>query len=677
MAPLLGRTFTDEDDRNRAQPVTVLSYRGWQRHCDGNPDALGQTLLLNGQGYTVVGVLPRAFQGVVPRHTDLYVTMATHAQLNPDMPLDRAHIWPIQIMARIDDSRDKQQVQAALDGLFANRTKTHMKNPDDRPPQILFEDGRRGLAAARDERTKPMLVLLAIVLIVLVVACINLAGLLLARGAARQHEWAVRSAMGANRWHLMRQSLTESLVLVALGAGLGMMLATWGKVALAHLFLPDNMPLDSSNDPRVFGFTLGVSTLAVILFGLMPAWRAMRTKPMSCLKDRSALGSPHLGLGRVLVAAQVGLCLLLLIGAGLFTRTLIKLHHIETGFNTENLLTFKVNARQAGYQDQRLIDFYEQLRTKLQAMPGVQDAANANIQFLSGWSSATTIDLPDKPDRHGILILQTSESFLSTLGIPLLAGRDFSAMDQTDSDPVVLINQSLAQAAFGHGNALGQSLNIRGKDYRVVGVCGDTKYADLKIPIQSIAFFPYRQHVKSTAGITYQVHTVTDPLSLAPAVRRVLSELDPMMPMDEVKTQALQLKASIAQERLFATLGSTLAGLAVLLACIGLYGLLAFNVTRRTSEVGIRMALGATSLKVASPILREALFLSGVGIAIGLPVALLLVRVTESLIYGIEPRDPVTLVVATCGLLGVAMTAAWLPARRAAKIDPMEALRYE
>jgi predicted permease len=676
--PLLGRTIAPQDDRSGAEPVAVLSYAGWQEHFAGDLDALGQTITLNDCSYTVIGVLAQGFDGVLGHsRTDVYVPLASRGQLQPDFSLESPGNWGIQIMARLAPNADERQVRAGLDVLFHRSIRPNQFRKESRPPQILLRDGRRGFADARGRHTQPLFILMAIVGIVLFVACINLAGLLLARGATREHELAVRTALGAQRHHLLRQSLTESLLIVLAGAGAGCLIGTWGKAILARLLLPPNMPVDVGSDVRVFGFTLGVSILAVGLFGLIPALRATRANPMGSLKDRSSLGTPRLRLGRFLVATQVALCLLLLVGAGLFTRSLINLRNVDVGFKTENLLTFQVNARNGGYEGTRLVDFCEQLEERIAALPGVQATASSNIELLSGWRSETMMIVPNRPDQVHILRLNVSDSFLSTMGIPLLAGRGFNHTDAPESAKVIVVNQTLAKSTFPDEDPIGRSVIINRKNYRIVGICSDTKYYDIKVPTEPAVFFSARQHPDNTRMAYYHVRTALDPLSLVPAIRRALADLDPKIPIAKIKTQTMQLNESIAQERLFAALGSALALLAVLLACIGLYGLLAYNVTRRRSEMGIRMALGATPQNVAWPILRSALITACAGIALGLPIALAIVRIVRTVLFGVEPYDPATVIGAVILLLAVATLAAWIPARRAAKIDPMEALRYE
>ncbi len=678
LRPELGRTFNPQDDRPGAEPVAMLSYAEWQKYFNGDTAALGQSVTLNGQAHTLIGVLPPKFTGLLGHsYTDVYVPLSSQKQLRPDYPLDAPGNWGLQILVRMKPDADERQVRAGLEVLLHQSIRPDMLTAQTQLPHILLRDSRRCLTDAHDKHMQPLLILMAIVVTVLFVACLNLAGLLLARGATRQHELAVRTALGARRRDLLRQSLTECLVLIVTGAGLGMLLAIWGKMVLAKLLLPTDMPLDVSADWRVLGFTLGISLLAVALFGLIPALRASWTDPMGSLKNRTLLGTPRLHLGRTLVAIQVGLCMLLVVGAGLFTRTLINLRHIDVGFKTEHLLIFRVNARNAGYEGQRLIDFYKQFQNNIVALPGVKAAAHSNMQLLSGWRNETMMIVPDIPGNHHILRLNVSDSFLSTMGIPLLAGRNFQSADNSESAKVILVNQRLAKTVFKDQDPIGRSVIINRKDYRIAGLFGDTKYYDIKVPAEPTVLFSARQHPESSSVAFFQIRTASNPLAMIPAIRKALADLDPEIPIAEIKTQTMQLNESIAQERLFACLGSALASLAVLIACIGLYGLMAYNVTRRTNEVGIRMALGACPKDIAWPIMRSALIMACAGIAVGLPVALAVVRIARSLLFGVEPYDPVTLAGAAGLLIGITILAALLPARRAARIDPMKALRCE
>lgn len=685
VAPLIGQAIAPEHDRPGAAPVTVISYAAWQRYFGSDPDIVGQTVLLNRHSFTIIGVLPPEFTGLAGGYrSDFYLPLASGPRMRPECPLDSPDHWWVQAMARLKPGVRDEQVQASLGVLFHQVAQRYSQKTAGEPlrASIIIEDGRGGPLAPRQGLAGSLPMLMGMVGVILLVACVNVAGLQLARGTARQHESAVRSALGAGRGRLMRQSFTESLLLALSGAGLGLVLAWGGRAILFRMLWPAQVEVDLRGDYRVFGFTLTVAIGTALLAGLLPALRSASARPtMSNLKGRSTLGGSSLRLGRILVSIQVGLSVMLLVGAGLFARTLVNLYRIDTGFRTENLLVFKLDAAKAGYQGARLVDYYERVRASISALPGVQAAAHSNLRLLTGWMNNSVAVVPAGPDsaesRVPILGLTVSDSFLSTMGIPLLLGRDLSSTDTEEATKVVIINRALAQTAFPEVNPIGRILSINSRNYEIVGLCGDITYANLKKSSEPTVFYSCHQVPASIGAMHYEVRTAADPMSLIPAVRKAVGDLDGSIPLQDIKTQALQLDESIARERCFTSLASVLSLLAVLLTCVGLYGLMAYTVSRRTSEIGLRLALGARPRDVAQSILRDALRLTAVGLALGLPAALGVAPVVRALLYGVEPHDPVVLVGVSILLLSVAALAAWIPARRAARVDPMVVLRCE
>jgi len=675
----LGRLLSAEDEQDGAPPTVVISHALWEREFALDPGALGQTVLVNALSFIVVGVLPREFAGLCPAdQTAFYVSTAAQPQLQPGWPRTSAGVWWVQAMARLKPGTSNAQFQAALDVVFARMTASLMKTP-----KVLVEDGRGGPSYDRNYYRKPLLLLLGVVGMVLLIACANLAGLSLVRGAARQHACAVRAALGAGRWRLMRPALTESLLLSLCGAGLGILLALWGKEVISRLIAGsvEGLHYDTTLDLKVLGFLLAVTLGAALLSGLLPALRAAGVNPLAGLKDRAALGVAHLRAGRVLVAAQIALSLLLLTGAGLYVRTLTNLVRINPGFATENLLLFQVIPRQAGYQGAQLAEFYGRVQQSLAAIPGVRSAALTQFKLLGGMMSGGSFFLlPGRtfegglePQAHRLTV---SETFFATMGLPVLVGRGLSVGDVEGAPRAVVVNETFARRYLSAENPLGQILRRKDDtDWQIVGVCRDAKYTDIKNDIPPTVYFSFRQD--SVGGAYFALRTSLPPLAVATAARKAVAAIDPRIPLSDITTQKQVRDKRISQERLFATLCGALAGLAVLLSCIGLYGLMAYNVARRTSEIGLRMALGATGRHVAFPVLREALLLSLIGVAVGLPAAFAAGRLIRSQLYGVAPYDPLALAAAVGALVAVALFAAWLPARRAARIDPMVALRCE
>jgi predicted permease len=678
---LIGRPIMPEDDRPDAPPVSVITYPFWQRVYNLDPHVLGQTITIRNTGFTIVGVLPRRYIGPTDggKRADFYVPMMAQPHLSEKEWLSSYDAWCVQIMGRMAPDADEAQVQSSMEILFShvlNRSTVKIDRPG-----IFLQDGRHGVLVRRQETAQPLWYLQVVVGLVLLIACTNLAGLLLARGAARQHEMAVRAAMGAGRWRLMRQSLTESMILSMAGVCLGLVFSLWIKAALTGFVIDPSrhQQFNLRVDTNVLIFALAVGIVTTLLSGLFPALRAGNTSPSAGLKDGGSRGAPRLRLGKVLVTAQVGLSIILVVVGGLLCRTLINLYRTDTGFDTDNLLLFTISPLSSlsppEYKD--LENFYGAVRQKIAEIPGVRSVALSCRTMLGGqwWNREISISGRSDKEPHNSMALVVSEEYFATMGIKLLQGRDFRATDTEDSQRVAIVNGEFAREFFPGENPLGQFIMADDQQCQIIGLCDNQKYDSLRRDVSPILYLPYLQF--RFLYLTCVVRSVLPPMSLVPAVRQAVADIDRNLPIEKFTTQKLELKESLRLERLFASLCGSLALLALALSCIGLYGLMAYNVARRTGEIGIRKALGARPWDVAWPILREALTLAGIGVAIGLPITLALVRVIRIIFYGIKPYDPLTMIGTVMIIIAVAAMAAWVPARRAAKIDPMEALRYE
>jgi predicted permease len=677
---LIGRPILPMDDRPDAEPVAVITYRAWERRFGLNPNVLGQTVILNKSGFTVIGVLGRRYAGpLAGDRADFYVPMAAQPQLKSGYPLASRNHWWLQIMGRLSPGGHEAQARASLEVLFDQTLA--VSNSKLKEPSIFLEDGSRGPLMQRKWAAQPLLVLQGVVGLVLLIACANLAGMLLARGSARRHEMNIRAAIGAGRWRLMRQSLVESLILSLLGAACGLIISLWIKTSIVNFMINaiGEMHFNVTIDVRILLFTLGAAVATTLLFGFLPALRVSRVNPAAGLKSTRLRGASRARLGKVLVATQVGLSLLLVAGTGLLARSLINLKNTDPGFDIENLLVFRLNAGDAGYNETERIDYYETVSRSITAIPGVNSVAYSNISLLSGRFRASSFSLPGRPANPDENLqaneLMVNDAFFDTIGIPLLRGRLFAGTDTQTSTKVMIVNEAFIHEFFSDEDPVGHYVKVGETEYQIIGVCGNTKYNSVRSEIEPTMYYPYRQHPESS--VSFEVRTVLPELSIVPAVRKVVSGLDESIPIQELTTQTDLFNRSIVMERLFTMLCISLALLAVVLACIGLYGLLAYHVAQRRGEIGVRMALGARPQDVAWPILRQAVLLAIVGVAVAMPVALALSQAMRSVVYGIKPHDPITMVGATVLIIAVATLAAWLPARRAARIDPMEALRYE
>jgi len=671
------------DDNPDADPVVVMTYRAWERRFGLNPNVIGQTVILNKAGFTVIGVLPRRYAGpLAGDQADFYVPMAAQPQLKSGYPLASRNHWWLQIMGRLSQEVSDAQARASLEVLF-NQTLA-VSNSKFKEPSILLGDGSRGPLMQRQRAAQPLFALQGVVGLVLLIACANMAGMLLARGSARQHEMTIRASIGAGRWRLIRQSLVESLVLSLIAAACGLIISSWIKTSVVNFITGSigEVHFDMALDARILLFTLITAGATTLLFGFLPALRVSRVNPATGLQSARLHGMSRARLGKILVVMQVGLSLLLVVGTGLLLRSLVNLKNIDPGFDIENLLVFRLNAGDAGYNRTERINYYENVSRSIAAIPGVSSVAFSSTSLLSGRLSSSGFSLPGRPENPDEDLqaneITVGETFFSTMGIPMLRGRTFAGTDAEGSAKVMIINDAFVHTYFSGENPIGHYIKIGGNDgieYQIIGVCGNTKYRDLRSEIAPTMYHSYRQ--APSGSVSFEVRTVLPELSLAPAVRKVISSLDESIPIQNLTTQTDLFNRSIIMERLSSTLCGSLAMLAVILACIGLYGLLAYYVVRRTSEIGIRMALGARPQDVAWPILRQAILLAAIGVAIAMPVALVLSRAMRSVVYGIEPYDPVTMIGAAVLMIAVAALAAWIPARRAAKVDPIEALRYE
>jgi predicted permease len=704
VSTVVGRPIIDADDKPRATPVAVLSYAFWEGHLGGDPAVVGKTVQVNGLPFTVIGVAPSEFFGT---HTgsvpDLWVPLSAQPLVaapwfDPGVSPFRAtdYYW-VRIMGRLKPDVSEDQARAALDLPF-ERVITAGLNPPPQPqelPHIKLTPGGRGPADLREQLSMPLFLLMGIVGLVLLIACSNVASLLLTRATTRQKEVAVRLALGAGRGRLICQFLTEVLLLSLLGGVLGLMLACAGThVLLALISSEENhLWLDIRPDPHVLAFTAVVSLLTGILFGMAPALRATRLDLTPALQEnpRTILVGPHLGrlnLGRLLVGAQVAMSLLLVVVAGLFVRTLVNLKTLPLGFNQENLLLFGIDPTLNGYQGEHLVRFYQQLLDHIKALPGVRGASLSEYAQLGSGESTVGILVPGyklPPDEEAAIVWcnRVGPDFLTTMGIKLLLGRDLNSRDALGAPRVAVVNETMARHYFGTAVALGRHFNLggsnkaQGPDIEIVGVAQDVRFNLVRRKPPPTIYLPLWQDPEALGRSYFEVSTPLEPTDIIPAIRRVAQEADQDVPIFHVTTQRQQIDESLGEERFFVQFTSLFGLLAMGLASVGVYGLTAYSAVRRTREIGIRMALGAQHAQVLWMVLRESLFLAALGMAVGLAAALAAARVLASMLFGLAATDPLTIVGASLIMTAVAALAGYLPARRATKVDPMVALRYE
>src|SRR6266566_4184858 len=729
-----GRVLELSDDSPTAAPVAVLNYGHWQSSFGGARDAVGRTIELNGVAFTIVGVVEQRFTGITPGSDyDVWLPLAAGLRISDprmwDNRQDKVTFWWLTILGRLKAERPILQAQAAISGIFRNEMlhgsiplfeaggmpgppetpnepRTFSK-PDDEPTVTLV-NAQTGLTGSRGRFANPLYVLMFAVGIILLIACSNVAGLMLARGAARQKEMALRLALGAGRMRIVRQLLTESLLLAATGGILGIVFASWGSHAIVS-FVSNNQPrpltFATGLDLRVLGFTGAVSLLTGVLFGLAPAFRSVRVDVTPALKEGfsastkiSRGGGRRFSIGNALVVTQVALAIVVLVGAGLLVRTLQNLRSLDVGFDSHNLVIFGINPSLAGYKDAQIDSFYRDLQGRLTETPGVKSASYSMVPVLSGALMATMFNWPGTPqDRQSESdVLEVGPDFFSTMQIPFVAGRGFDSSDygiaaqarqslfsgskQPAVPTPVIVDQAFVAKFLGKENPLGKRFgqSTASQDgpaspgYEIIGVVRDTKYNDLRREISPKMYVPL-----SALAASFEVRTAGDPQALVPAIRRTVAQINPNLPLRDVTTESQQIDRLLFQERLVAELSGLLGLLALALACIGLYGLLAYEVARRTREIGIRTALGAQRGDVLRLVVKQGLSLALVGAVAGTGVAMGVTRYLKSMLYDVKADDPVTIAVVGTLLVLVALAACFLPAQRATNVDPMVALRYE
>jgi predicted permease len=703
--PVLGRSIAPADDASPGQsPVAVISYGLWQRSFGGSPSVIGRVIKVNEAPLTIVGVNPKGFTGAKStlQSPDIFMPMSMQPIVSPHG--DNASLltdtkeWWVNIMGRAKPGVPDATAQATLDGQLGAIVRATMPvRPNEDLPRIDLRDGSRGLFYQERIFAKPMTVLLVMVGFVLLLACANIANLMLARGSQRQREMSIRMAMGAGRARIGRQMLVESLLLASLGGVAGLALGYLGSSLIPRLtqngWEPSTFHIHF--DGEVFGFTAGITLFTGILFGLAPAWAAARAKVSVGLKETSqSITRRRKGWGgRSLVGFQIALSTLLVIGAGLFLRTLASLSAVDVGFRTDHLLLAEISPPQQPYPAGKDIALHKQLIDKFASVPGVDAVSPAWVTYISGDMSRTDFIVEgqayDKSRDDGEDFNVVGDSFFSMLRIPILAGRSFGSQDTITSAKVGIINASLAKERFPNQDPIGKRFSVNGHDsdghgvkatddwITIVGVCGDTRYANLRDDPPPQFLLPFTQQKDSGGAVAYEIQTRMSPEQVVPMLRKAAQQIDPDLPLLNVRTQEQQIQEDMQQERLFVTLTSGFGLLALSLASVGIYGVMAYSVANRTNEIGIRLALGAQPRQVLSMILREATWISLAGIAVGLGAALVLARAVQSMLYGLQPADPVSLISGALLLVAVGLAASWLPARRAASVQPVEALRHE
>jgi putative ABC transport system permease protein len=692
---LIGRTFTTADDKRGCPGTAVLSHGFWQREFGGGADVVGKKILLDHHPFEIVGVLGPGFTGVdVGSEKDVYVPLCSEKIVRGEFSsLDQRSSWWLRVIARpkpgISAARSEARLKTLAPLVFEATVPPRWKAEDQQEYRKRSFDtlpAANGLSSLRKQYQQALMILMGIVGVVLLIACANVANLLLARGAARQKEIAIRVALGSGRARLIRQLLAESLVLSLAGAALGTLFAQWGdRLLVAFLSLGDNQVfLDLSVDSRVLAFTAGVSILTALTFGLAPAWRSTAVNPQAAMKAnaRGVIEGARSGIGKALVVAQVALSLVLVVGAGLMLSTFFRLQTLDPGFDREHILLVSVDLRNGNYGEEQRGAAMREMLARLRALPGVRSASTSDMTPISGsfWNEDLEIEGYAAEGRDDTLVYfnKVSDRYFETLRMDLVAGRDFNQHDTPESPRVAVVNQTMAKKYFAGQNPIGKRYRAEegrkmGPWTEIVGIVRDSKYGSLREETLPTSYVAASQDATSM-WLQFELRAAGRPSALISGAKSAIAEVNRDVSL-QFKTLAVQVNESLARERVLATLSGFFGALA--LAVIGLYGVMSYNVARRRNEIGIRMALGAQQSRVLRMVLREVAVLIGLGLALGSAVALGTTRLVESFLYGMKANDPLILSLAAGVLALVATVAGFLPARRASRLDPMNALREE
>jgi putative ABC transport system permease protein len=698
--PLAGRLFTRADDRRGcgASSGAVVSYAYWQRELGGTADVLNRSVSLEGQQFPVIGVTPATFYGVeIGRNFDVAVPLCSEPLLlGEDSLIDRRDGWWLSLMGRLKPGWTLDQAAAQLRSISAGIFKETLPaqfDTDDARHYLGYQlgafPGDTGISALRRDYEQPLWLLLGLAGVVLLIACANLANLMLARATGRQREMGVRLVVGASRARLVRQMLAESLLLAAIGAAFGAWLARgFSQFLVAFLSTPKNpLFMDLAADWRVFGFAAALAVFTCLLFGLTPAMRATGFSPGDALRGGgrgNTAGRERFGLRRALVSAQVALTLVLLVGALLFSRSLRNLVTVDAGFQQEGILIAEFDTTPLKIPPAERIAYRQRLLERVRAVPGITAAAETMIVPISGrlWNRTVDSRLPVAKDHTVAQLNRVGPGFFRALETPLLAGRDFDERDAAGAPKVAIVNQTFARTFLGLDNPVGKTFQFKVETgapepvYEVVGLVRDTKYGDLREDFPLIAYFPVAQDPKPGMDSTFVIRSGLSLASLRAGVKGAFEESSPEIQIS-FQVMDTMVRESLLRERLMATLSGFFGLLAGVLATIGLYGVISYMVAQRRSEIGIRMALGANPGRIIRMIVREAATLLGMGLVVGTFITVVALRAAGSLLFGLQPDDPPTLLTAAAILASVAAAASYLPAVRAARLDPTEALRAE